>query len=167
MANTQGRYVKTTLSEGEKIVEAFPEHWIKKIEYYFWYLVALCCLSLWVLVFIPDIITIRWLPGWLSYWLFLPVGLCLFFIAAYQHIEFNFREFVLTNKRFVFKRGIIGVTTQEQILNKTDTVELNQTVLGRILGYATIKLTTTGNSDLLLNDLSSPRKVKTSIEEVL
>lgn len=168
MSNLQGRYVKSTLSKGEKIVEAFPEHWIRKIEYYSYYIVALCFLALWGLVFTSNVSTISSLDiSSVPHWVFLGIGGFFFLCGAFQHIEFNFREFVLTNKRFVVKKGIIAVKTDEQILSKTDTAELDQTIMGRILGYATIKLTTTGNSDVLLTYLSKPRRVKAKIEENL
>ena len=88
-------------------------------------------------------------------------------MAISANLKFNFREAVLTNDRMIFKRGIIAVKTEEQRLRNTSTIEIDQTILGRILGYATIKLTETGGSELIIPHIANPRPVKISIEEQL
>lgn len=84
-----------------------------------------------------------------------------------MHVEFYFRGIVLTDKCFIYKTGIIGVNTQEQLLKQTDTVEIDQSVLGWIFDYATIKLTTTSSSKVSVGCLADPRSVKSSIENLL
>ena len=44
-------------------------------------------------------------------------------------------EFGLTNKRVVFKKGIISRNTEEMNLKSVETVEIRQGIFGRIFGY--------------------------------
>ncbi|MBE8182396.1 MAG: PH domain-containing protein [Candidatus Portiera sp.] len=162
MANIEAKYVKTTLSKGEKVKEIFQEHWIVKMAYWTLYFAGVVILLMGPLFFYfgdPD--------GKVFGWLYIAGGIMLGLFGVYLNVEFYFREIVLTNKRFVYKRGIIGRRTQEQLLVKTDTVEMNQGIVGRILGYATIKLTTTGGAKVVAGDLLDAQKAKKKIEEAL
>ena len=53
-------------------------------------------------------------------------------------------EFVLTNKRIVLRQGIISRETVEIILAKCEDVSVEQSVMGRILGYGSLIVTTGG-----------------------
>ena len=76
-------------------------------------------------------------------------------------------EQAVTNRRVIFKRGIISRHTEEMLLNSVETVEMRQSVWGRILGYATIMLTGRGDSDLQLKWMQEPLEVKQAIENNL
>jgi len=75
-------------------------------------------------------------------------------------------EMGLTSKRVVCKTGLIGRKTNEIQVSKIETVEMNQSILGRILGYGTVKVTGTGISDVNLDFVSNPIKVKNQIESL-
>lgn len=53
-------------------------------------------------------------------------------------------EFVLTNKRVVLRQGIISRKTVEIILAKCEGVSVDQSIIGRLLGYGTLVVTTGG-----------------------
>ncbi|MBE8182425.1 MAG: PH domain-containing protein [Candidatus Portiera sp.] len=165
MANSEGRYVKTTLSKKEKILEVINEHWMEKLNYWLLYFAGLAFLLMGGAVFSWGVQYVQYKDALVLF--SLAIGIIFVVMAVYRQIEFYFREIVLTNKRFVYKRGIIGVKTEEQILAKTDTVEMDQSVLGRIFGYAAIKLTTTGGSVLRVEYIDDARKAKSRIEEAL
>ena len=55
-------------------------------------------------------------------------------------------EFVVTNKRVVKKYGLIRRNTQEMNLAKIESVQLQQGIWGRILGYGTVAVIGTGGS---------------------
>src|ERR1035437_6143796 len=46
----------------------------------------------------------------------------------------NATEMALTNRRVVIKTGIVGRKTIEMLLNKVESIEVSETVLGRMLG---------------------------------
>jgi len=53
------------------------------------------------------------------------------------------------------------------LLNSVETVEVRQSIWGRILGYATIMVTGRGVSDLQLKWMQQPLEVKRAIEDSL
>lgn len=52
-------------------------------------------------------------------------------------------DFAVTNRRLILKTGVISRNIVELMLTKCEGVALDQSILGRILGYGTL-LTTTG-----------------------
>ena len=77
-----------------------------------------------------------WLPfvGWIV--LALPtVGITLL-VAGYEYLRLKCIEQAVTNKRVVFKKGIISRHSEEMRLGSVETVEIRQSIWGRIFGYA-------------------------------
>jgi uncharacterized membrane protein YdbT with pleckstrin-like domain len=52
-------------------------------------------------------------------------------------------------------------------LSSVETVEIRQSIWGRILGYATIAVTGRGVSDVQLQWMAQPLEVKRAIEDAL
>jgi len=69
--------------------------------------------------------------GWLL------VGIYFFFARQVRKWT---TELVVTNKRFVYKRGIISIKTDEFTTNRIQAVTLSQTLFGRILGYGHLNI---------------------------
>ena len=130
-------YIEKTLSSKESIQFSFELHWI------------------------------AWLPlvGWLL--LALPTFGITLLMAGYEYLRIKCIEQAVTNRRVIFKRGIISRHTEEMLLNSVETVEIRQSIWGRILGYATIMITGRGESDLQLKWMQKPLEVKRAIEDNL
>jgi uncharacterized membrane protein YdbT with pleckstrin-like domain len=65
-------------------------------------------------------------------------------------------EFVITNKRVIIKTGLIARHTLELNLTKIESVNINQNILGRILGYGSIQIIGTGCSkETFINNKNS------------
>ena len=108
-----------------------------------------------------------WLPlvGWLL--LALPTFGITLLMAGYEYLRLKCIEQGVTNRRVIFKKGIIGRHTEEMFLNSVETVEIRQSIWDRILGYATIMVTGRGVSDLQLKWMQEPFEVKRTIEDNL
>jgi uncharacterized membrane protein YdbT with pleckstrin-like domain len=130
-------YIEKTLSSEESVQSLFKLHWM------------------------------AWLPlaGWLL--LALPTFGITLLMAGYEYLRLKCVEQGVTNRRVIFKKGIIGRHTEEMFLNSVETVEIRQSILGRILGYATIMVTGRGVSDLELKCMQQPLEVKRAIEDNL
>jgi hypothetical protein len=102
-------YLEESLSDGEKVVAQFRQHWVTRI--------------------------------WLAIWILLIVTIP---IAVYEWLRLRTMEHAVTNKRVVFKQGIMG----------------------RILGFGDIKVTGRGISDVLFRRMADPMDVKRRIEGV-
>jgi len=81
-------------------------------------------------------------------------------------IEFSTSEFAITNKRVIIKVGLISRRTLEMNLNKIESVNVNQGLLGRMLGYGTIVIVGTGGTKEPFADISDPLTFRKKFQEV-
>lgn len=72
-------------------------------------------------------------------------------------------EVVVTNRRIIFKRGVIARHTEEMNITKVETVDVDQSLWGRILGYGTLVVRGTGGGWEPLRRLASPLAVRNAI----
>jgi len=80
-------------------------------------------------------------------------------------IEYYSNEFAVTNKRLIVKTGLIRIDSLEILLSKVEGIQVNQTILGRILGYGSITITGTGGSrDPYLN-IAEPLEFRKKAQE--
>jgi len=61
-------------------------------------------------------------------------------------IQFNTSEFCITNRRIVVKLGFIRLKITEMSLSKVESIEVDQNLLGRLLGYGTLSFHGTGGT---------------------
>ncbi len=79
----------------------------------------------------------------------------------------NLIEMVCTNKRVVRRTGIINVTTEELNRERIESVEMRQSILGRIFNYGDIFFSGTGTSKLVFHFINQPRLMKQIIDAVI
>lgn len=65
-------------------------------------------------------------------------------------------EFAVTNKRVIVKTGLISRRTLEMNLSKIESVNVDQTIFGRLLGYGTITIIGTGGTRESFPNISHP-----------
>ena len=73
-------------------------------------------------------------------------------------------EFAVTNKKIVSKRGLIARATDELMLTKVEGVDVDQPMLGRILGYGSLKITGPGQQVVEFLGIDNPVDVKNQIQ---
>jgi len=129
-------YIDESLSAGEEIATLFHLHWITRMPMVAWLLLGLLTFGL------------TW------------------FIAAYEYLRLRHVEQGVTNKRVIYKTGIISRKSEEMKLASIETVEIDQGVLGRMLGYGNVKITGRGASDVLFRGVDDPMAVKRAIESI-
>lgn len=71
-------------------------------------------------------------------------------------------EYVITNKRVILKSGILGRDALELILSKCEGFRIKQSMIGRILGFGSI-LVTTGGATNIFKFISKPLKFRNTI----
>jgi uncharacterized membrane protein YdbT with pleckstrin-like domain len=86
--------------------------------------------------------------------------------ALYEYLKLKHLEQGVTNKRVILKRGIISRKTEEMKLQSIETVEIDQSIGGRMFGYGTVKITGRGISDVIFKGIDDPMSVKRQIESV-
>jgi uncharacterized membrane protein YdbT with pleckstrin-like domain len=88
--------------------------------------------------------------------LLLPLfGLGLVFLA-WVYILYKTTEIAITNKRIIAKFGFISRSTIEINLPKVESVQVDQSVMGRMLDYGTIVISGAGAPNLSIPGAAEP-----------
>ncbi len=75
-------------------------------------------------------------------------------------------EFVITNRRVVIKTGFIARKTFEMNLSKIETVNVEQTVMGRILNFGSITIIGTGGTKETFHNIARPMAFRKAFQEL-
>jgi len=87
-------------------------------------------------------------------------------LFLYPCIAIYSDEFAITNKRVIIKTGLIARHTLELNLTKIESVNINQNIWGRILGYGSIQLIGTGGTKETFVNIKSPIKFRKKFQEL-
>jgi uncharacterized membrane protein YdbT with pleckstrin-like domain len=131
-------YAQSVLQPGEAIVATGHLHWI---------------IYRWAIVFLIAGAALLWLER--VYWPssdvvnVTAITFGVLFLVAFLYAWFIrwITEFAVTNRRVISKRGFIWRETEEMNMDKVETVDIDQTILGRILGYGDMRITGTGGTN--------------------
>ena len=98
----------------------------------------------------------------------LAIGsLAVFLTAAVMLILAGIRrqtvEFVVTDKRVIYKTGLVTRHTAEINISKVESVDVDQGILGRIFGFGTVLLRGTGASMEPLRNVADPIGLRNAI----
>ena len=132
-------YAQSVLQPGETIVATGHLHWI---------------IYRWAIVFLVAGVALVWLgyAFWPTHDTLIAITAVTFgvlFVATFLYAWFIrwITEFAVTNRRVISKRGFVWRETEEMNMDKVETVDVSQTILGRILGYGTMRITGTGGTN--------------------
>ena len=75
-------------------------------------------------------------------------------------------EFAITNKRIIIKIGLIRRRTLEMNIAKVESVNVDQGIMGRILGYGTVTVIGTGGTRETFEDISQPVEFRKAFQNV-
>ncbi len=149
-------YVKRSLSQDEEIKVEIRLHWLN-------YLPALifALLAFWCIPYGSDAqergdIPVAWL-----------LALLLIFFSLCMYLKQASVEMAVTNKRVICKKGIISVKSEELYNGKVESIEIRQSILGRLMGYGTICFSGTGASEVRFVDIDNPDQIKAEIENIV
>lgn len=104
-------------------------------------------------------------PGAINLWLFLLLvaGILLATAAVTKH----FLMLVLTNKRVLIRHGIIQLEVIQIHHRKIESVELGWTLLGQLLGYASVVITGTGSRVAVVPWIANAPKFRKDMEAII
>ncbi len=74
------------------------------------------------------------------------------------------KQYVLTSRRLIFKRGIVKRTSFELLLRKCEGIRIEQSIMGRMLGYGSV-LVTTGEATNRYDYIKHPLEFSTAINQ--
>ena len=114
--------------------------------------------------------------GKVSIWSLSPliiIGLILFFVWGLgllfwiaAAIKYFTTELAITNKRVIAKFGLVSRSTIEINLQKIESIQVNQGILGRILNYGSIVVSGAGNPQAPIPGISSPLQFRRAFVDI-
>lgn len=144
-------YIENNLLQGEEIKFEANLHWLV----YFWPIFltvvafALCGLAI-----------------YMDYTAAGLIGLAVFLVIIFIWcLEINGgKRYVVTTKRVIFKKGFIKRTSFDLMLHKCEGVMVEQSIMGRLLNYGTV-IVTTGEATNNYNYIRNPFGFSTAINQ--
>jgi uncharacterized membrane protein YdbT with pleckstrin-like domain len=149
-------YYTKVLQPDEKVLAVGHLHWSIYRHALLLLLVALALLvgSFWAPQ--PDGPTgVRMVAGALG-----VVGVLMFLATS---IRRRATEIVVTDRRVIFKRGILSRHTVEMNVSKIETVDVEQSLTARLLGYGTLMIHGTGSDIEPLQRIDHPLAIRSAI----
>jgi uncharacterized membrane protein YdbT with pleckstrin-like domain len=141
-------YVQKVLQPGEEVRYQASIHWITYLHGALWLIAAGI-----VAIVLPD----SWRGGFIIRAIqIILVAVGLFFLAT-AWFEWWITEIAVTNRRVIYKRGFISRKTTEMHMDRIASVEVDQSILGRVFNYGRVTITGTGGGkDEALGTLEEP-----------
>src|SRR3954466_7919820 len=122
------RYIDEIMQPGEKVLYSTNEHWVFFLPAIAAWTVAGACPALWYLL-AADALTLVCLA------LAAVAGLAALYWTATAWFHRWTTESDITNMRVIHKTGLIKRRTFERGLAKVESVDVNQSILGRLMNY--------------------------------
>jgi uncharacterized membrane protein YdbT with pleckstrin-like domain len=133
------KYVEQVMQPGEKLIYATSLHWLVYLRAILLLILAGACLIAAGMVPEPSVMLALKIVAALLGLLALVSGLSAL-------VRRSTTELAVTDRRVIYKTGIFQRHSMEMNLSKVETVGVNQSILGRLLGYGTVIVRGTGGS---------------------
>jgi uncharacterized membrane protein YdbT with pleckstrin-like domain len=150
-----GRYIDDILQPGERLLYSTNAHWIFYLPAIVAWIVALALL-IGSRATTVESLTLLCLAASAVVALAAIAGL----LALYQMLTAWFHRWTtetdVTNLRVVHKEGFIKRRTFEMSLDKVESVDVNQSILGRILNYGDVTILGVGEGKEKIRMIASP-----------
>src|SRR5215469_18786691 len=164
-------YIDKSLGAGETVIARAQFPWVYNISAWCQLLIpagALAGLAVWASRQ-PDFLSLSnpltWVCALVAIWLILGVVTFLGMMIRRWTTEIG-----VTSHRFVEKYGALSLRTNEIALPNIEGVKVNQSMMGRMLGYGTLRIEGTGVDAVTTPDIADPvgfvRAIQTAREHV-
>src|SRR6266478_7580803 len=144
-----GRYIDDILQPGEKVLYSTNAHWI-------FYGPAIMA---WIVALVLFILSRQTTAEGLVL-LYLSAAAVAAIVALYWTVKAWFHRWTtetdVTNMRVVHKTGFITRKTFEMSLDKVESVDVNQSILGRVLNYGSVTVRGVGEGAETIDTIASP-----------
>jgi uncharacterized membrane protein YdbT with pleckstrin-like domain len=152
------RYVDHVLQPGETIRQVTSVSWVGYLR----------GLVLWLIAIVLLFYFTPWSegsPGWnLLGWIAFAAA---FVIGAVLLIEHWWRRFTtevaVTDRRIIYKIGFIKRRTVEMHMDKVESVDVDQSIMGRLMNYGDITIRGTGETLETLRTIDHPLELRNHI----
>jgi len=151
-----GRYIEEILQPGEKVLYSTNEHWMYFLPAIAAWAAVVAFLVLWHIV-TADVLMFVCLA------LATITGLAALYLTATAWFHRWTTETDVTNMRVVHKTGFIKRQTFEMSLDKVESVDVNQSILGRLMDYGDLLIQGVGEGTRTITTITSPLEFRNAI----
>jgi uncharacterized membrane protein YdbT with pleckstrin-like domain len=151
-----GRYIDDILQPGEKVLYSTNAHWMFYLPAVGAWIVAIVFLVLSRMVG-TDVLMLVCLA------FAAVVGLAALYWSATAWFHRWTTETDVTNMRIVHKTGFIKRRTFEMSLDKVESVDVNQSIIGRIMNYGDVTIMGVGEGKETISAIASPLAFRNAI----
>ena len=151
-----GRYIEEILQPGEKVLYSTNEHWMYFLPAIAAWVVVAVFLVLWRLVASDGL-------EWVCLALAGMAGLAALYFTATAWFHRWTTETDVTNLRVVHKTGFIKRRTFEISLDKVESVDVDQSILGRLMNYGDLTIRGSGEGMQTISTIASPLAFRNAI----
>ena len=146
-------YVQRVLQPGEQVRHVSSIHWIV-----YWPGILVALLAVVAYWFSET----RFLTGM---WRYAAYALALVAVALLiqQWFQRWITEIAVTNRRVIYKRGLVQRQTNEMNMDKVESVQIDQSILARMLDYGDVTILGTGEGFETLRTIASPIELRNSV----
>jgi uncharacterized membrane protein YdbT with pleckstrin-like domain len=150
------RYIDEILQPGEKVLYSTNAHWM-------FYLPAI---GAWIVVF-GLLALSRMTVNDNLVMLCLATSAVMALVSLYWTVRAWFHRLTtetdVTNRRVVHKTGFIRRRTFEMALDKVESVDVNQTIMGRLLNYGDVTILGVGEGKETISTIAEPLAFRNAI----
>ena len=151
-------YISNNLKNNEKLIFKSSQS-IKSL--FFWsFIFGFIGL---VLVLLKGFVVIMGVSS-TGYNLYLIYWVVLLFFVIKNLITYFTTEYGITNTRVISKDGLIRRDIEEINLSSIESINVNQTIIGRLLNYGTIVISGRGTSKVILKDIDNVVEIRKLIK---
>ena len=158
-------YIEKTLTDNEKIIAFRRSHWVSLL-WPFILFIFLISVSLFLFYLFRNL-PVDLLIAYERMIIFIIVASFFIFIVttifAYL-IKYISTEYVITNRRIIFKTGFIWTNTDELRNSQLENIQIKQSIIGRVFFYGDLEFRGTGGSPVIFKTVSNPISFKKEIE---
>lgn len=144
-------YIDNNLLPSERVLYRTQAHWVVFLFPIFWSVLAIYMLSA---KYNPVVNMVGYL-----------LGVAAIFTWLQAAIIYASSEFGVTDKRVIIKVGFIRRNTLETLLQKIESLQVSQGILGRIFNYGTITVCGTGGTRDIFKNIDDPLAFRRAVQE--
>jgi uncharacterized membrane protein YdbT with pleckstrin-like domain len=150
------RYIDKIIQPGERLLYSTNEHWMYFLPAIAAWVVVVAFVVLWRLV-TSDALMLVCLT------LAAMVGVVALYLTATAWFHRWTTETDVTNMRVVHKTGFIRRRTFEMNLDKVESVDVNQSILGRLMNYGDLTIQGVGEGTQTITTVTSPLAFRSAV----
>ncbi len=163
-------YIEKNLVPGEKLLYQTRHHWIVLLGPLFFGLL-LGVPGIWLLAYSANPSKSSAIPAFISPQALAITGGVLLAIALavvlYGVAKRNATEMAVTNKRVFIKAGMASRRTFDLMLPKIESIGVEETVTGRMLGFGTVIVRGTGGTPEAFDMIGHPQEFRRQVQQQL